>query len=331
MSDLIIYNTEDGKSKVSLFVQENEVWLTQNQLAELFDTSVQNIGIHIKNIIKDKELDETSVIKDFFITAADGKNYSVKHYALAMILAVGFRVRSPRGTQFRRWANTSLRTYLEKGFLMDDERLKNPNGRVDHFDELLERIRDIRASEMRFYQKVRELFKLSSDYDATDKATEMFFAEAQNKLIYAVTQQTAAELICNRANAELPNMGLTTWSGERVLKADIIVSKNYLNEDEIDTLNRLTVIFLESAELRAKNRQDLTLRFWQNRIDSIIEDNGFSVLAGKGSKSRQQMAKFTDEQYALFKQKRREALALNAEQEDLNQLEALGKKVKQTR
>ncbi|WP_440210434.1 virulence RhuM family protein [Actinobacillus pleuropneumoniae] len=331
MSDLIIYNTEDGKSKVSLFVAENEVWITQNQLAELFDTSVRNISEHIKNIFNDNELDDASVMKDFFITATDGKNYSVKHYALAMILAIGFRVRSPRGVQFRRWANSSLRTYLEKGFLMDDERLKNPNGRVDHFDELLERIRDIRASEMRFYQKVRELFKLSSDYDVTDKATEMFFAEAQNKLIYAVTQQTAAELICNRANAELPNMGLTTWSGERVLKADIIVSKNYLNEDEIDTLNRLTVIFLESAELRAKNRQDLTLRFWQNRIDSIIEDNGFPVLADKGNKSRQQMKEFTDEQYALFKQKRREILALNAEQDDLNTLEAIGKKIKQTR
>lgn len=159
MTDLIIYNTEDGKSNVSLFVKGDDVWLSQNQLAELFDTSAQNIGLHIKNILQDNELDEVSVIKDFFITAADGKKYSVKHYALAMILAVGFRVRSPRGLQFRRWANTSLRTYLEKGFLMDDERLKNPNGRADHFDELLERIRDIRASEMRFYQKVRELFK----------------------------------------------------------------------------------------------------------------------------------------------------------------------------
>ncbi|OOR99147.1 hydroxyacid dehydrogenase [Haemophilus paracuniculus] len=331
MSDLIIYNTEDGKSKVSLFVQENEVWLSQNQLAELFDTSVRNVSEHIKNILQDNELDENSVMKDFFITASDGKNYRVKHYALAMILAVGFRVRSPRGVQFRRWANTSLRTYLEKGFLMDDERLKNPNGRVDHFDELLERIRDIRASEMRFYQKVRELFKLSSDYDKTDKATEMFFAEAQNKLIYAVTQQTAAELICSRANADLPNMGLTSWQGERVLKADIIVSKNYLNEDEIDTLNRLTVIFLESAELRAKNRQDLTLRFWQHRIDSIIEDNGFKVLSDKGSTSRKQMEIFVDQQYAIFKQKRREKLALQAEQDDLDTLENLGKKVKSAR
>lgn len=328
MSDLLIYNTEDGKTKVALFTAEGDVWLTQNQLAELFDTSVQNVGTHIKNILEDKELDEISVIKDFFITAADGKNYSVKHYALAMILAVGFRVRSPRGTQFRRWANSSLKSYLEKGFLMDDERLKNPNGRVDHFDELLERIRDIRASEMRFYQKVRELFKLSSDYDKTDKATEMFFAEAQNKLIYAVTQQTAAELICQRANAKKPNMGLTTWNGERVLKADIIVSKNYLNEDEIDTLNRLTVIFLESAELRAKNRQDLTLRFWQNRIDSIIEDNGFSVLENKGTRTRQQMLEFTDKQYELFRQKRREQLAEQANNEDLMLIEQLNQKVK---
>lgn len=328
MTDLIIYNTEDGKSNVSLFVEGDDVWLSQNQLAELFDTSAQNIGLHIKNILQDNELDEVSVIKDFFITAADGKKYSVKHYALAMILAVGFRVRSPRGSQFRRWASTSLRTYLEKGFLMDDKRLKNPNGRADHFDELLERIRDIRASEMRFYQKVRELFKLSSDYDKTDKATEMFLAEAQNKLIYAVTQQTAAELICSRANAKLPNMGLTSWHGERVLKADIIISKNYLNEDEIDTLNRLTVIFLESAELRAKNKQDLTLRFWQNRIDSIIEDNGFTVLATKGNKTRKEMLLFTDEQYAIFKQKRIDELRLQAEKDDLNTLEVLEKQVK---
>lgn len=328
MSDLIIYNTEDGKAKVSLFAQDNDVWLTQNQLAELFDTSVQNITAHIKNIIKDKELDESSVVKNYLITAQDGKNYQVKHYALAMILAVGFRVRSPRGSQFRRWANMSLRTYLEKGFLMDDERLKNPNGRVDHFDELLERIRDIRASEMRFYQKVRELFKLSSDYQPNDKATEMFFAEAQNKLIYAVTHQTAAELICQRADAQKPNMGLTSWSGERVLKADIVISKNYLTADEIDTLNRLTVIFLESAELRAKNRQDLTLSFWQNRIDSIIEDNGFDVLASSGKCSRQQMINYTDEQYLLFKQKRREQLTKQAEVEDLQTIEKLTQQIK---
>ncbi|STY60154.1 Virulence protein [Mannheimia haemolytica] len=225
MNDLIIYNTEDGKSNVALLVVENEAWLTQNQLAELFDTSVQNISEHIKNILKDKELDENSVIKDYLITAQDGKNYQVKHYSLEMILAIGFRVRSPRAVQFRKWANSTLRTYLEKGFLIDSERLKNPQGRLDYFDELLEQIREIRASELRFYQKVRELFKLSSDYDKTDKNTQMFFAETQNKLIYAITKHTAAELICQRADATKMNMGLTSWKGKVVRKGDIVIAK----------------------------------------------------------------------------------------------------------
>ena len=189
MTDLIIYNTEDGKSNVALLVSNGEAWLTQNQLAELFDTSVANIVTHIKNILQDKELDEVSVVKDYLITAKDGKNYQVKHYSLAMILAIGFRVRSVRGVQFRKWANTTLQTYLEKGFVIDSDRLKNPQGRLDYFDELLEQIREIRASEMRFYQKVRELFSLSSDYDKSDKATQMFFAETQNKLIYAITHK----------------------------------------------------------------------------------------------------------------------------------------------
>lgn len=323
MSDILIYQTEDGRTRVNLLVQEHTVWLNQSQLAELFDTSVQNIGLHIKNILEDNELDGNSVIKDFFITAADGKQYQVKHYALEMILAVGFRVRSKRGVQFRRWANEVLTGYLEKGFVLDDKRLKNPNGRVDYFDELLERIRDIRASEMRFYQKVRELFKLSADYDPTDKATQMFFAQAQNKLIYAVTQQTAAELVCHRADGNAPNMGLTSWSGERVRKADIVIAKNYLTTDEIDTLNRLTVIFLESAELRAKNRQGLTLSFWQSRIDSIIADNGFAVLEGKGTRSHKQMEAFAGEQYGLFRQNRLAHMARQAEAEDIAELEAL--------
>lgn len=252
MTDLIIYNTDDGKSNVALLVADNEAWLTQNQLAELFDTSVQNIALHIKNILQDNELDANSVIKDYLITAQDGKNYQVKHYSLAMILAVGFRVRSPRGVQFRKWANSTLQTYLEKGFLIDSERLKNPQGRFDYFDELLEQIREIRASEMRFYQKVRELFSLSSDYDKTDKATQMFFAETQNKLIYAVTQKTASELIISRAQSNMPNMGLTSWKGKVVRKGDVIIAKNYLNNDELDSLNRLVMIFLESAELRVK-------------------------------------------------------------------------------
>ncbi len=197
--DIIIYNTADGKASVSLYAKDGMVWMNQNQLAKLFDTSKQNIGQHIANILKEQELEKYSVVKNFFTTAPDGKKYSVTFYSLEMVLAIGFRVRSKRGTQFRIWANHHLKEYMVKGFVMDDERLKNPDGRPDYFDELLERIREIRASEKRFYQKVRELFALSSDYDKTDKATQMFFAETQNKMLYAVARQTAAEIILARA------------------------------------------------------------------------------------------------------------------------------------
>ncbi|UDW83459.1 virulence RhuM family protein [Pasteurella canis] len=327
MTDLIIYNTDDGRSNVALLVADNEAWLTQNQLAELFDTSVPNIATHIKNILQDNELDENSVIKDYLITAQDGKNYQVKHYSLAMILAVGFRVRSPRGVQFRRWANNTLQTYLDKGFLIDSERLKNPQGRFDYFDELLEQIREIRASEMRFYQKVRELFSLSSDYDKSDKATQMFFAETQNKLIYAITQKTAAELILARANATLPNMGLTAWKGKVVRKGDVIIAKNYLNNDELDSLNRLVMIFLESAELRVKKQKDLTLSFWRNNVDNLLEFNGFPVLENKGERSSEQMKLFAHQQYEQFDYARKQLKQNLADAEDLRELEDLEKNI----
>ena len=206
--------------------------MNQNQLAKLFDTSVPNISTHISNILKENELDRNSVIKDYLTTAPDGKEYNVTFYSLEMILAIGFRVRSKRGTQFRIWANRNLKEYLVKGFVMDDERLKNPDGRPDYFDELLERIRDIRASEKRFYQKVRDLFTLCSDYDATDKSTQMFFAETQNKLLYAVTGKTAAEIILARADASKENMALTSWKGSVVRRQDIFTAKNYLVADE---------------------------------------------------------------------------------------------------
>ncbi len=269
-SDIIIYNTADGKAAVALYARDGMVWMSQQQLAELFDTSVPNISMHISNILKENELEGNSVIKDYLTTAADGKKYNVTYYSLDMILAIGFRVRSKRGTQFRIWSNQNLKEYMEKGFLMDDERLKNPDGRPDYFDEMLERIRDIRASEKRFYQKVRELFSLSSDYDKSDKATQMFFAETQNKLLYAVTGKTAAEIIVERADAEKPNMALTAWKGSIVRKQDINVAKNYLNEEEIDTLNRLVVIFLETAELRAKSRQEIRMDFWRKNVDKIL-------------------------------------------------------------
>jgi hypothetical protein len=234
--EIIIYNTDDGKTSVSLMTKDGNVWLNQNHLAELFDTSVPNISMHIPNILKEGELDSNSVIKDYLTTASDGKNYNITFYSLDMILAIGFRVRSKRGTQFRQWANRNLKEYMIKGFVMDDERLKNPDGRPDYYDELLDRIRDIRVSEKRFYQKVRDLFALSSDYDATDKVTQMFFAETQNKLLYAITQKTAAEIVLSRADASLPNMALTSWKGKIVRKQDIYIAKNYLTEDELDSL-----------------------------------------------------------------------------------------------
>ncbi len=276
--NIIIYKTQDGKVKLSLYARDGSVWMNQNQIAELFDTSVPNISMHIANILNEKELEENTVIKNYLTTASDGKNYEVAFYSLDMILAIGFRVRSKRGTQFRQWANRNLKEYIIKGFVMDDDRLKNPDGRPDYFDELLARIRDIHASEKRFYQKVRDLFKLSNDYDETDKATQMFFAETQNKLLFAVTNQTAAEIVVSRADAQKQNMGLTSWKGTIVRKGDVFIAKNYLTEDEIDTLNRLVVVFLESAELRAKNRQDITMDFWQKNVDKIIEFNDKKLL-----------------------------------------------------
>lgn len=289
--NIIIYNTPDGKSAVSLLAKDGSVWMNQNQLAELFDTSVPNISMHISNILEENELDSKSVIKNYLTTAADGKNYEVTFYSLDIILAIGFRVRGRRGTQFRQWANRNLKEYMVKGFVIDDERLKNPDGRPDYFDELLERIRDIRASEKRFYQKVRDLFALSSDYDGSDKSTQMFYAETQNKLLYAVTGKTAAEIIVSRASDEQPNMALTSWKGSVVRKQDIFIAKNYLLQDELDSLNRFVTVFLETAELRAKNRRDITISFWRENVDKIIALNDKQLLNHGGSISNAEMGK----------------------------------------
>lgn len=326
--NMIIYNTVDGKAKVTLYAKDGNVWMNQSQIAELFDTSKQNIGQHISNIISENELQEHSVVKNFFTTASDGKDYNVTFYSLEMILAIGFRVRSKRGTQFRIWANQNLKEFMIKGFVMDDERLKNPDGRPDFFDELLERIREIRASEKRFYQKVRDLFSLSSDYDKTDKATQMFFAEVQNKLIYAVTGKTAAELIVSRANANQPNMALTSWEGSVVRKQDIIIAKNYLKQDEIDTLNRLVVIFLESAELRVKSRKDIRMSFWRDNVDKILEFNDKPVLKNTGTITHQMMEEKVRLIYEEFDKNRKAQEAHQADEEDLKVLEDLEKEIK---
>lgn len=328
MSDLILYTTEDGRSQIKLRAKDQTVWLTQREMAQLFDVSTDNVGLHLKNIFADGELEEASVTEESSVTAADGKNYLTKLYKLDAILAVGYRVRSPRGVQFRRWASTILMEYLTKGFVMDDERLKNPDGSPDYFDEMLARIRDIRASEKRFYQKVRDLFTLSSDYDKTDKATQLFFATVQNLLIYAVTQKTAAELITARANSADPNFGLLAWKGDKVRKTDIVVAKNYLTEDEIDTLNRLVVIFLETAELRAKGKQETRMAFWKQNVDQIITSNGFPLLTHAGSISHEQMEARTGELYQQFDQDRKRTEAIAADQQDAAELQALETKIK---
>ncbi len=326
--NIIIYKTADGKASVALYAKDANVWMNQNQLAELFDTSKQNISLHIINILKEGELHVNSVVKDYLTTASDGKDYNITFYSLDMILAIGFRVRSKRGTQFRIWANINLKEYMIKGFLMDDERLKNPDGRPDYFDELLERIRDIRTSEKRFYQKIKDLFAISSDYEADDKSTQMFFAETQNKLHYAVTGQTAAELIVSRANADKPNMNLTSWKGSIVRKQDIFTAKNYLTHDEIDTLNRLVVIFLESAELRAKNRMDITIDFWRENVDKILDFQDKKILTNAGSISKLEMEKQAQEIYKNFDERRKKFEALQADIEDLEELKRLEHEIK---
>ena len=328
MNDLILYTTEDGRSQIQLRTENETVWLTQLEMAELFDATKQNISLHLKNLFEDGELDEGAVVKESLTTAADGKRYSTLLYNLDAILAVGYRVRSPRGVQFRRWASTILKEYLIKGFVMDDERLKNPDGRPDHFDEMLARIRDIRASEKRFYQKVRDLFALSSDYDKTDKTTQTFFATVQNLLLFAVTQKTAAKLITARANPADPHFGLLAWKNDKVRKADILVAKNYLTEDEIDTLNRLVVIFLETAELRAKSRQETRMSFWKGNVDQIITSNGFPLLAHAGSISHEQMETKTSALYLDYDQRRKQQEAQAADQQDETELNALENKLK---
>lgn len=327
MSELILYQADDGLTQVYLRAEGGSAWLSQGEMAELFATSKQNISLHIRNILKDKELAEESVVKESLTTAADGKNYRTQLYRLEMILAVGYRVRSPRGTQFRQWATAHLAQYLVKGFIMDDERLKNPGG-WDYFDELLARIREIRASEKRFYQKVRDLFALSADYRADDRDAQIFFAEVQNKLLYAVTRQTAAELVVSRADAAAPNMALTTWEGSRVRKADVTVAKNYLSADEVDTLNRLVVIFLEQAELRAKDRQQLTLDYWRRNVDRLLVFNERPLLQNAGSVSTAQMKAVAYERYEDFDGQRRAAEAREADAEDIRALEAIEQRAK---
>lgn len=322
--DLILYSTEDGAATIGLRAVGGTVWLTQLEMAELFDTTKQNVSLHLNNILAEGELVAESVVKESLTTAADGKSYRTKVYNLDAILSVGYRVRSPRGTQFRRWATTVLREYLIKGFVMDDARLKDSS--YDYFDELLERIRDIRASEARFYQKIRDILALSEDYDPKSGAAQEFYATIQNKMLFAVAGGTAAELIKSRANPDAPNMGLTTWKGAVVRKGDVTTAKNYLGEAEIKELNLIVTMFLDTAELRASRRQTMRLAEWEGVLDTFITSNELPLLRNAGSISAKKAEQIAHARYAEFEGKRREAERLAAQQtDDLAELERIAK------
>jgi hypothetical protein len=329
--ELILYRTKDGREAFQLRVEDGSVWMTQAEIATLFENTPQNVTQHLQAIYDEGELSVGPTCKDFLQVRQEGVRQvkrTTKLYNLQAILAVGYRVRSERGTQFRRWATTTLNEYLIKGFVMDDERLKEPGG-FDHFDELLERIRDIRASEKRFYQKVRDLFALTAaDYNAKTASATLFFKTIQNKMVFAATGKTAAELIVARADAAKPNMALTAWKGQRVRKGDVTISKNYLDADEIDTLNRLTTGFLDFAELRAKNRQSTTMADWVAQTDRFLVFNERAVLTGPGKVSHDRMEQVAHQRYDQFDTARRAAEFEASEQEalfDLEQLEASAK------
>lgn len=287
--ELILYQTEDGRTRIETRFSGETVWLTQAQMAELFQRERSVITKHIRNIFEEGELVERSVCANYAQTAADGKTYQTVYYNLDVIISVGYRVKSHRGTQFRIWATQRLREYLLKGFTMDDERLKNPpgKGQTDYFDELLARIRDIRASERRLYLRVREILALAADYEPDEPETQVFFQTIQNKLHFAATGKTAAELIAERANAGQPNMGLTAWHGGAVRKGDVTIAKNYLREDEIEELNRLVVMFLDFAEDQARRRKQIFLQNWLTRLHDFLNLNERAILPDAGKVSRE--------------------------------------------
>ena len=325
--EFLIYQTEDGLTEVQLKAPDGTVWLTQAEIAELLQTSSQNITLHIKSIYEDGELMAAATCKDYLQVRQEGERQvqrSLMHYNLDMILAVGYRVRSSRGTQFRRWATTALKEYLVKGFVLNDERLKNPGG-WDYFDVLLERIRDIRTSEKRFYQKVRDIYATSVDYDAKSNEAQIFFKTVQNKMLWTVTGKTAAELIVERANAAIPNMGLTSWQSHRVRKTDVVTAKNYLNHEELTELNNIVTMFLDFAADQAKRRQAMTMKNWEERLDDFLKFNDRSVLTHAGSISHEKAEQLAHERFSKFDEQCRNVETLAAEEEYLHELEILEK------
>lgn len=328
-SSIVLYQTEDGRTRIQCRFENETIWLTQKLMAELFKKDVRTINEHIRNIFAEGELTENSVIRNFRITAADGKTYETQHYNLEVIIAVGYRVKSARGTQFRQWATARLSEYLLKGFTMDDERLKNPPGKghIDYFDELLERIRDIRASERRMYLRVREILALASDYQPSAPETLHVFKIVQNKLHFAAAGKTAPELIAERADATQPNMGLTAWHSGVVRKGDVTVAKNYLREGEINELNRIVVMFLDFAEDQAKRRKEIFQGNWQAKLDEFLRFNDRNVLADGGKVTREQADAVAEKAYVRFAARRRELLENEGQADTLKLLEDEMKKL----
>lgn len=331
---LLVYQGQGADEPLTVRLEGETVWLSQRQLAELYGVTVPNINQHISAIYEDEELLPEATIKKYLIVQNEGSRQVkrlIDHYNLEMILAVGFRVRSRRGAEFRRWANERISEYLVKGFTMDDARLKGQAGVADYFDELLARIRDIRASEARVYLMIRNIFALATDYLEDDRQTQLFFSTMQNKMHYAATGMTAAEIVQQRANAELPNMGLSTWKGSRVLKTDVGTAKNYLNKDEIDTLNRITVMFLDQAEFRAQRRQSIRMSDWEGFLDKFIAEVELPVLDHAGRVSHQTAMEYANQQYDAFAEKRRRLAQQKAEQHYIDDLKNTAETLKRQR
>lgn len=336
--EIILYQTADGRTRLECRFADESIWLTQALMADLFQVTPQNITLHLKAVYEEGELEEVATCKDYLQVRIEGGREVVRHlrhYNLDAILAVGYRVRSPRGTAFRQWATARLGEYLLKGFTLDDERLKNPPGPgvPDYFDEMLERIRDIRSSERRMYLQVRNILALAADYNPSDEEAQHFFQTIQNKLHFAATGKTAPELIAERADHAKPNMNLTAWKGRAVRKADVTVAKNYLREDEITELNRIVTMFLDFAEDQARRRKQVFMRDWRERLDDFLRFNERNVLPDAGLVSREEADRRAIEQYELFHQRRLAEADTRAEEDTMKQLEemarALPKKTRQ--
>ncbi|WP_254527503.1 MULTISPECIES: RhuM family protein [unclassified Sphingobacterium] len=326
-TNILIYQTEDGVTKIETRLENETVWLTQAQMAELFQKAKSTISEHIKNIFEEGELVEDSVVRNFRTTATDGKNYDTKFYNLDVIISVGYRVKSLQGTKFRQWATQRLREYIVKGFTMNDELLKQAGG-GNYFDELLARIRDIRSSEKVFWRKVLDIYATSIDYDPKAESSQLFFKTVQNKMHFAAHGQTAAEVIFHRISTDKPNLGLTHFKGAKPTKEEVTTAKNYLTEEELNILNRVVTAYLELAELQALNRKPMYMKDWIARLDDFIRMTGNEVLDNAGTVSHQQMLKKAEQAYAAYKAQTQDELS-RAEQDFVKFIDQTAKQLEQ--